>query len=292
MLRRRWLRQSRRRDRRIAGRHAVQSRPSPFICSPLGSLLYLVTSVDPVNDWLFATAIDPTSLPAIDTTISKTYSVARDAHGVHPGLLPRLEHRSAATSTSTIRTATTASRRASPPAAPIARRSAPCRRSCCARRTASAPSQFRRPIPTTIRDLPPLDLHRSERLIRRLHQPGPPTPRTPRRSTSTPASTPGIPPARRSAPVSEHLLLDPGDDRGSRRQQQREEQDRGRLPDPARRSERRRSAGVRPSADAGLRQHDQRQRRAARPLHRRRPPTATSARRSRSTRSGCRRARP
>jgi hypothetical protein len=44
-----------------------------LISSPLGSLLYLVTSVDPVNDWLFATAIDSTSLPAIDTTIFKNY---------------------------------------------------------------------------------------------------------------------------------------------------------------------------------------------------------------------------
>ena len=45
-----------------------------LISSPLGALLYVVTSVDPVNDWLYATALDPTSLPAIDTTIAKTYS--------------------------------------------------------------------------------------------------------------------------------------------------------------------------------------------------------------------------
>ena len=44
------------------------------IGSPLGPLLYVVTSVDRTNDWLFATAIDPSSLPTIDTTISKTYS--------------------------------------------------------------------------------------------------------------------------------------------------------------------------------------------------------------------------
>jgi cysteine-rich repeat protein len=44
------------------------------ISSPLGALLYVVTSVDPVNDWLFATAIDPNSLPTVDTTISKTYT--------------------------------------------------------------------------------------------------------------------------------------------------------------------------------------------------------------------------
>jgi cysteine-rich repeat protein/parallel beta-helix repeat protein len=44
------------------------------IGSPLGPLLYVVTSVDPVNDWLYATAIDPNSLPTVDTTINKTYS--------------------------------------------------------------------------------------------------------------------------------------------------------------------------------------------------------------------------
>ena len=33
------------------------------ISSPLGALLYVVTAVDPVNDWLYATALDPTSLP-------------------------------------------------------------------------------------------------------------------------------------------------------------------------------------------------------------------------------------
>lgn len=44
------------------------------IGSPLGALLYVVTSVDRTNDWLFATAIDPTSLPTVDTTITKTYT--------------------------------------------------------------------------------------------------------------------------------------------------------------------------------------------------------------------------
>ena len=43
------------------------------IGSPLGPLLYVVTSVDRTNDWLFATALDPTSLPTLDTTIAKTY---------------------------------------------------------------------------------------------------------------------------------------------------------------------------------------------------------------------------
>lgn len=45
-----------------------------LISSPLGALLYVVTAVDPANDWLYATAIDPSSLPAIDTTIAKAYS--------------------------------------------------------------------------------------------------------------------------------------------------------------------------------------------------------------------------
>src|SRR6266516_5708569 len=39
-------------------------------------LLYLVTSIDPVNQWLFAFALDPASLPAIDTTITHTYPSA------------------------------------------------------------------------------------------------------------------------------------------------------------------------------------------------------------------------
>ena len=39
-------------------------------------LLYVVTSIDPVNQWLFAFALDPASLPAIDTTITHTYPSA------------------------------------------------------------------------------------------------------------------------------------------------------------------------------------------------------------------------
>lgn len=42
--------------------------------SPLGSLLYVVTSIDVTNNWLFGLALDPTSLPTIDTTISHTYA--------------------------------------------------------------------------------------------------------------------------------------------------------------------------------------------------------------------------
>src|SRR5262245_39663336 len=45
------------------------------IGSPGGNgLLYVVTSIDPANDWLYALAIDPNSLPAVDTTITKTYT--------------------------------------------------------------------------------------------------------------------------------------------------------------------------------------------------------------------------
>ena len=46
---------------------------SPLLGSPRGPLMYIVTSVDVANDWIFALALDPASLPAIDTTISHTY---------------------------------------------------------------------------------------------------------------------------------------------------------------------------------------------------------------------------
>jgi hypothetical protein len=50
---------------------------SPTVGSPgNGGLFYLVTSVDPVNNWVFGLALDTTSLPAVDTTISHTYGVA------------------------------------------------------------------------------------------------------------------------------------------------------------------------------------------------------------------------
>lgn len=48
------------------------------IGSPLGPLLYVVTSIDPTNNWLFALALDPTNLPAVDTTINHTYSATGD----------------------------------------------------------------------------------------------------------------------------------------------------------------------------------------------------------------------
>lgn len=42
--------------------------------SPTGGLYYLVTSVDPSSNWLFGLALDPASLPAIDTTIQHVYA--------------------------------------------------------------------------------------------------------------------------------------------------------------------------------------------------------------------------
>src|SRR5437773_11091369 len=39
-------------------------------------LFYVVTSIDPVNEWLFALALDPASLPTVDTTITHTYASA------------------------------------------------------------------------------------------------------------------------------------------------------------------------------------------------------------------------
>jgi len=48
--------------------------------SPLGPLLYLVTSIDPANNWLSGVAVDPNSLPLansadpIDTILNHTYS--------------------------------------------------------------------------------------------------------------------------------------------------------------------------------------------------------------------------
>lgn len=46
--------------------------------SPLGRLLFVVTSIDTDNNWLFAEALDATSLPAIDTTLSHTYATPGD----------------------------------------------------------------------------------------------------------------------------------------------------------------------------------------------------------------------
>ena len=49
---------------------------TPTLGSPAGPLMYLVTSVDPVNNWLFGLAVDPNSFPAIDTTVAHTYAAA------------------------------------------------------------------------------------------------------------------------------------------------------------------------------------------------------------------------
>lgn len=45
-----------------------------IIGSPIGPLLYLVTSIDVANNWFLATALDPDSLPLIDTAITHTYA--------------------------------------------------------------------------------------------------------------------------------------------------------------------------------------------------------------------------
>jgi hypothetical protein len=49
--------------------------------TPAGSpggrgLYYLITSVDPTNNWLFGLALDANSLPTVDTTIEHTYATA------------------------------------------------------------------------------------------------------------------------------------------------------------------------------------------------------------------------
>jgi hypothetical protein len=46
--------------------------------SPLGPLYYVVTSIDPVNNWLLGIALDENSLPAIDTAITHTYAATGD----------------------------------------------------------------------------------------------------------------------------------------------------------------------------------------------------------------------
>ncbi len=51
---------------------------SPSVGSPLGPLMYLVTSIDPANNWLFGLALDPSSFPAVDATISHTYAAVGD----------------------------------------------------------------------------------------------------------------------------------------------------------------------------------------------------------------------
>jgi hypothetical protein len=46
--------------------------------SPLGPLYYVVTSIDPANNWLLGSALDENSLPLIDTRITHTYTAAGD----------------------------------------------------------------------------------------------------------------------------------------------------------------------------------------------------------------------
>jgi hypothetical protein len=47
---------------------------SGTIGSPMGPLMYQVAAIDPANDWLFGVALDPASLPAVDTLVTHTYA--------------------------------------------------------------------------------------------------------------------------------------------------------------------------------------------------------------------------
>lgn len=50
---------------------------SPLLGSPVNrGLLYKVTSIDATNNWMFAFALDPNSLPSVSTTIQHTYASA------------------------------------------------------------------------------------------------------------------------------------------------------------------------------------------------------------------------
>lgn len=51
---------------------------SPTVGLPFGPLLYLVTAIDPANNWLFGLALDPASFPALDTTLAHSYATAGD----------------------------------------------------------------------------------------------------------------------------------------------------------------------------------------------------------------------
>jgi hypothetical protein len=51
---------------------------SPSTGSGLGPLLFQVTSIDPVSNWWFGLALDPASLPSVDTTLSHTYAAPGD----------------------------------------------------------------------------------------------------------------------------------------------------------------------------------------------------------------------
>ncbi|NOX91237.1 MAG: hypothetical protein GXP18_01950 [Gammaproteobacteria bacterium] len=67
---------------RIGGSQFNWGDGSARVGSSFGPLLYLVTSIDPVNNWLSGVAVDPTSLPIansgdpIDTILNHTYSSA------------------------------------------------------------------------------------------------------------------------------------------------------------------------------------------------------------------------
>jgi hypothetical protein len=48
---------------------------SPPLSSPLGALLYLVTSIDIADNWLFGLALDPNSLPLLSPLLRHSYAV-------------------------------------------------------------------------------------------------------------------------------------------------------------------------------------------------------------------------
>ena len=173
--RRRWLRRRRRRDRRVARRDAVQPRTG-IDSSPRRSARCSTSSRRSTRSTTGCTprrSIPPACRRSTPPSPRPTRDVDA-ADGVHPGLLPGVERSRRQSSTSTIRTATTASRPGSRPAPAIGRRSAPCRRSCCARATALCSFQIPASDPGRRHDhLPPLHLHRGERLVDWLHPAGP-----------------------------------------------------------------------------------------------------------------------
>jgi hypothetical protein len=66
------------------------------IGSPLGALLYLVTSVDRASNLIYGSALDPAALPAIDVNVTHTYAEA----GVYRGFLSGSDRMGAVESTS------------------------------------------------------------------------------------------------------------------------------------------------------------------------------------------------
>lgn len=64
-----------------AGDGTIIGSPLKYYWGSTGPFLYLVTSIDPASNWLFALALDPNSLPAVDPTISHAYPSQGDFLG-------------------------------------------------------------------------------------------------------------------------------------------------------------------------------------------------------------------